>query len=53
MVCEAEEYGCLLNTKGGENIEIFKFHPLTIRPQLDCGGGRGEPREQCGPWSRS
>jgi hypothetical protein len=32
MVCEAEEYGCLLNTKGGENIETVKFLPLTVRP---------------------
>jgi len=32
MVCEAEEYGCLLNTKGGENVESVKFLPLTVCP---------------------
>jgi hypothetical protein len=32
MVCEAEEYGCLLNTKGGENLETVKILPLTVCP---------------------
>jgi hypothetical protein len=39
MVCEAEEYGCLLNTKGGENIETFKFLPLTVCPKTGLWWG--------------